>query len=108
MSSEITALACAAAEAEKVVKKQKLCSSKFASAVDSFLAAVNESRNKLQSGNSDSALAALKTHVTQLGVSSELHDQTKQLHQAVAKLGKARLQAFPRNTKIKSSHLKWI
>ena len=93
MSSEVTALATAAAEADKVVKRQKVCSSKFASAVDSLLAAVNDSRNKLLSGNEESVLAELKTHVTQLGVSSELHDQTKQLHQAVAKLGKVGLIA---------------
>lgn len=88
MSTEVTALATAAAEADKVVKKQKVCCNKFASAVDSLLAAVNDSKHKLQSGKADSVMSELKDHVTQLGISSELHDQTKQLHQAVAKLGK--------------------
>lgn len=88
MSTEVTALATAAAEADKVVKKQKVCSDQFASAVDSLLAAVNDSRNKLQGGNTDSVLTELKCHVTQLGIPNELYDQTKQLHQAVAKLGK--------------------
>ena len=89
MSSEASALATAAAEADRVVKKQKICSSKFASAVDSLLAAVTESKDKLQNGKDESVLPELRKHVTQLGLSSELHDQTKQLHQAVAKLGKA-------------------
>lgn len=88
MSSEVTALATAAAEADKVVKKQKVCSNKFASAVDSLLAVVNDSKDKLQNGKTDSVLTELKHHVTQLGIPSELYDQTKQLHQAVAKLGK--------------------
>ena len=88
MSTALTALATAAAEADKVVKKQKVCSNKFASAVDSLLAAVNDSRDKLQSGKTESVLTELKDHVTQLGIPSEMHDQTKQLHQAVAKLGK--------------------
>lgn len=92
MSSEVTALATAAAEADKVVKKQKVCSDKFASAVDSLLAAVNDSKLRLQNGKADSVLTELKDHVTQLGIPSELHDQTKQLHQAVAKLGKVSYQ----------------
>ena len=92
MSSEVTALATAAAEADKVVKKQKVCSNKFASAVDSLLAAVNDSKDRLQNGKTESVLTRLKDHVTQLGIPSELHDQTKQLHQAVAKLGKVSCQ----------------
>ena len=92
MSSEVTALATAAAEADKVVKRQKVCSDKFASAVDSLLAAVNDSKDRLQNGKADSVLTELKDHVTQLGIPSELHDQTKQLHQAVAKLGKVSYQ----------------
>ena len=88
MSNEVTALATAASEADTVVKKQKVCSNKFASAVDSLLAAVYDSKDKLQNGKADSVLTELKEHVTQLGIPSELHDQTKQLHQAVAKLGK--------------------
>ena len=92
MSSEVTALATAAAEADKVVKKQKVCSNKFASAVDSLLAAVNDSKDRLQNGKTESVLTRLKDHVTQLGIPSELHDQTKQLHQTVAKLGKVSCQ----------------
>ncbi len=88
MSTESSPLATAAAEADRVVKRQKVCSTKFAGAVDRLLAAVNDSRGKLQSGNGEDVLMDLKQHVTQLGVSSELHDQTKQLHGAIAKLGK--------------------
>lgn len=91
MSTEVTALTTAAAEADKVVKKQKVCSDKFASAIDTLLAAVNASRDRLQGGKTESVLTELKDHVTQLGIPNELHDQTKQLHQAVAKLGKVRL-----------------
>lgn len=88
MSNESSALASAATEADRVVKRQKICSTKFADAVDGLLAAVNDSRNKLQDRSTEHALTDLKQHVTQLGVSSELHDQTKQLHGAIAKLGK--------------------
>ncbi len=94
MSNESSALASAATEADRVVKRQKICSTKFADAVDGLLAAVNDSRNKLQDGSTEHALIDLKQHVTQLGVSSELHDQTKQLHGAIAKLGKV---LFPSN-----------
>lgn len=88
MSNESSALASAATEADRVVKRQKICSTKFADAVDGLLAAVNDSRNKLQDRSTEHALTDLKQHVTQLGVSSELHNQTKQLHGAIAKLGK--------------------
>ena len=88
MSNESSALASAATEADRVVKRQKICSTKFADAVDGLLAAVNDSRNRLQDDSTENALNDLKQHVTQLGVSSELHDQTKQLHGAIAKLGK--------------------
>ena len=94
MSSESSALALAATEADRVVKRQKICATKFADAVDELLAAVNDSRNRLQDGSTKHALNGLKQHVTQLGVSKELHDQTKQLHGAIAKLGKVLLTSI--------------
>ena len=92
MGTEAVPVAAAVAEADRVVKRQKVCSVKFADTVDSLLAAVNASRDKLlHSGCGESVLADLKQHVTQLGVPSDLHDQTKQLHGAIAKLGKVLL-----------------
>lgn len=88
MSTEGVVLASVATEADRVVKRQKTCSTKFTNVVDTLLAAVNESKSKLHNGNGESALTDLKQHITQLGISSELHDQTKQLHGAIAKLGK--------------------
>lgn len=88
MSAEANPVDTATIEADRVVKRQKVCSTKFASAVDRLLAAVNDSRVRLQAGSGDDVMTELNQHVTQLGVSSELHEQTKQLHGAIAKLGK--------------------
>lgn len=90
MTSSNAAIAAATAEADRVVKRQKLCSSKFSSTVDSLLDLVNSSKSKLEE-NPDGAsqvLETLKQQLTQLNVSSDLHDQTKQLHSAIGKLGK--------------------
>lgn len=97
MTTEATPLTAAAVEADRVVKRQKLCSAKFASAVDRLLSAVNDSRDKLSAGSSDSVISDLKQDVSAMGISSELHDQTKQLHGAIAKLGKASTACRPQD-----------
>ena len=88
MSAETTPISTAATEADRVVKRQKICSSKFSNAVDRLLSAVNEGRDKLSAGGNESVLPELKQHVSELAINSELHDHTKQLHGAIAKLGK--------------------
>ena len=109
MSSE-TPLSTAATEADRVVKRQKVCSSKFAGAVDRLLSAVNEGRDKLSAGGTESVLSDLQQHVSAMGVSSELHDQTKQLHGAIGKLGKVYARCCPlhisqlRGQPVKLSH----
>ena len=88
MSSENTPISTAAIEVDRVVKRQKICASKFSSAVDRLLSAVNDGRDKLSAGGTELVLPELKQHVSEMAINSELHDQTKQLHGAIAKLGK--------------------
>lgn len=94
MSAETTPISTAATEADRVVKRQKICSSKFSNAVDRLLSAINEGRDKLSAGGNESVLPELKQHVSEMAINSELHDHTKQLHGAIAKLGKALEKAF--------------
>ena len=90
MTASNTTVSAAAAEADRVVKRQKLCSTKFSSTVDNLLCIVNSSKAKLDQSSEEPAevIEALKRQITQLNVSSDLHDQTKQLHSAIGKLGK--------------------
>ena len=92
MTDNNASVSAAAAEADRVVKRQKLCSTKFSSTVDNLLDLVNSSRVKLDQNPGETAevIEALKRQITQLNVSSDLHDQTKQLHSAIGKLGKVR------------------
>lgn len=92
MTADNTNVSAAAAEADRVVKRQKLCSTKFSSTVTNLLDIVNSSKAKLDQnpGEKGEVIEALKRQITQLNVSSDLHDQTKQLHSAIGKLGKVR------------------
>lgn len=90
MSNDNAAVSAAAAEADRVVKRQKTCAHTFSVTVDTLLAAVNDSKQQLQKDSTKAAAVVdrLKHQITQLKVSTELHDQTKHLHSAVGKLGK--------------------
>lgn len=90
MTVSNAAVAAATTEADRVVKRQKLCSDKFTSTVASLLDIVNSSKTKLDKNpeGAGSVIDELKRQITQLNVSDDLHGQTKQLHSAIGKLGK--------------------
>lgn len=97
MTASNAAVSAAAAEADRVVKRQKLCSTKFSSTIDDLLDMVNSSKVKMQQNPTDAAamIGALKQQIAQLNVSGDLHDQTKQLHSAIGKLGKVCATGYP-------------
>ena len=92
-------------DAERVAKKQRVCEAKSLEALDTLVAAVQAAVDGLAAGDAaDGAgvVGALHARLNELGLVSEVSNQTKDLHTAVTKLSKARtvllLSNMPRRT----------
>jgi hypothetical protein len=80
-------------EAERVVKKQKTCAARTSDAVSRLLGAVQAARDRLAAdpaADAAPALRALREEVDALAPAAQMTADTKELHGAVAKLGKVR------------------
>lgn len=75
-------------EAGKVVKRQKLCSSKVADGLDKLIALVNASRANLVAGD-EAALSELQARAEQAGLLKDMNASTKELHKSINNLSKA-------------------
>ena len=79
-------------DAERVVKKQRLCASSTLQDIDKLLEEVEAAKAFLNAGGASAqqALAGLCQQVQQSDALADMYSQTKELHGAVNKLGKVK------------------
>jgi len=87
-------LEAAQGEAQKVVKKQKVCEGKVNRSVQDMIDLVTQARSVMSAGGEggeppEAVLAQLRSKLASDGPLSAATDSTKDLHSAVGKLGKA-------------------
>jgi hypothetical protein len=75
-------------EAGKVIKKQKLCSSKVSDCLDQLLQLAQQSRQQLLAGSTGDVLQQLKAQAEKQGLLKEMNSSTKELHSSINKLSK--------------------
>ena len=94
MSAQHARIEAAAKEAERVCKKQKSCAQRTSEVLDSLFAELQSAQRLLQTGAAGTApLRTLLQRLDKLEADKVVLDQTKELHTAVSKLGKACWQA---------------
>lgn len=76
-------------EAGKVVKKQKVCSTKIDECLNQLITLVRAAKERVEAGNAVQSPKELQKKLEQLGLTKEMNNQTKDLHSAVNKLSKA-------------------
>jgi hypothetical protein len=82
----------AVGEAQKVVKKQKVCEAKVAKNLQELIDLVNEARRSMgnPSNQPEQVLQELGRRIEEVGPLQSAVAQTKELHAGVGKLGKVR------------------
>lgn len=75
-------------EAGKVIKKQKLCSSKVSDCLHQLLQLAQQSRQQLLAGSTSDVLQQLKAQAEKQGLLKEMNSSTKELHSSINKLSK--------------------
>lgn len=96
-------------EADRVRKKQKTCASASSDILDQLLKELTAARASLAEhgpAGAASVLKQLQNHLETRSLDKQLSDRTKELHSAVAKLGKVSLLAKSIAQKVHSSGLK--
>lgn len=77
-------------DAQRVVKKQKVCAERVDGCIDQLISLVLAARAELASGPKPRAVKELQKKIQKLGLEKEMNSQTKELHVAVGKLNKVR------------------